>query len=189
MSGVFQSGYLVGKIKAAGNLKGSMSAPKIIGDTETVFILEDEAGTEVVGVLVDEVTAFDATENDIRTGKVAVTDSGVTVGTKEIPAYHTTEGARVIPKGQKIRIPIIKDERNLYDFTKLQVLICPFNGNVDGSVAVTMVAINDGVYRVLSSDKISIVIKDTESGQIDLDIINDSDGKFVVRFVTYKEIY
>ena len=55
------------------------------------FLLCDEAGTEVVAVVVGEETLFTATENDIRLGAVAATDKGVTTGEKFIPSYVVTE--------------------------------------------------------------------------------------------------
>ena len=66
-------------------------------DGTQMYILVDEDGTEVPAVLVEEETVFNATANDIREGMVAATDAGVIVGTKEIPAYITTEGVQAIP--------------------------------------------------------------------------------------------
>ena len=57
------------------------STPDSPGD---VFILVDEAGNEATAVYVEEATVFDATANDIRAGKIAATESGVTVGTLEV---------------------------------------------------------------------------------------------------------
>ena len=62
-----------------GNLVGG-----IVGYGKT-FILVDENNNEITGVVVDELTVFDATEDDIKLGKVAASDSGVIVGT------HTCE--------------------------------------------------------------------------------------------------
>ena len=45
------------------------------------FLLEDEDGTQVTGILVDELTIFTATAEDIKLGKVAGTDAGVVTGT------------------------------------------------------------------------------------------------------------
>lgn len=49
------------------------------------FILEDENGNQVTGIVVDEVTLLTATAEDIKEGKTACTDSGVIIGT------HTCE--------------------------------------------------------------------------------------------------
>ena len=58
-----------------GNLVGG-----ITGYCKT-FVLVDEDGNETVGVVVDELTLFDATAEDIKIGKTAATDSGVITGT------------------------------------------------------------------------------------------------------------
>ena len=62
-----------------GNLVGGITSN---GKT---FILVDEDGNEIVGTVVEEITMFDATAEDIKIGKVAATDSGIVVGT------HTCE--------------------------------------------------------------------------------------------------
>ena len=58
-----------------GNLVGGTSG---FGKT---FILVDENNNEFTGVVVDELTVFDATEEDVKLGKVAASDSGVIIGT------------------------------------------------------------------------------------------------------------
>ena len=58
-----------------GNLVGG-----IVGYGKT-FILVDENNNEFVGTVVEELTVFDATAEDIKLGKVAATDSGVVIGT------------------------------------------------------------------------------------------------------------
>lgn len=58
-----------------GNLVGG-----IVGYGKT-FVLVDENNNELTGVVVDELTVFDATAEDIKLGKVAGTDSGVVIGT------------------------------------------------------------------------------------------------------------
>lgn len=45
------------------------------------FLLEDENGNQLTGIVVDELTVFTATAEDIKLGKVAGTDSGVVTGT------------------------------------------------------------------------------------------------------------
>mgnify|MGYP003430264350 FL=1 len=64
-------------MKIVGNMVGCYSP---IGKT---FIIEDENGNEVTGIVVDQETVFTATAADIVKGKVAGTDDGVVVGTHE----------------------------------------------------------------------------------------------------------
>ena len=52
------------------------------------FMLQVNGGkTEIAATVVGEETVFDATPNDVRTGKTFATSSGVAVGTKDIPIY------------------------------------------------------------------------------------------------------
>ena len=62
----------------SGNMVGSYSA---IGKT---FILVDEDGNEITGVVVDKQTIFTATDDDVREGKVYASNDGVSVGTLQI---------------------------------------------------------------------------------------------------------
>ena len=57
------------------------------------YILTDTAGNEYFAVYTDSEVVLTATANDIRQGKVAVTDSGLTTGTM------IDEGGTVIPEG------------------------------------------------------------------------------------------
>lgn len=151
------------------------------------YILVDADGNEVPAVFVENETTFNATANDIRIGTTAVTDSGVTEGTKDIPAYHTTEGVAAIPVGSEfaIWIPLA----NRYDFTKLQAIICPFNQTPDKSVAAEKVAINNNVYAAGSAEALATVTVDHENKKIKLGITNNSATPFVIRYFTYKEEY
>ena len=58
-----------------GNLVGGFAV-----DCKT-YIIVDENNNELIGTVVDELTIFDATADDIKLGKVAASDSGVIVGT------------------------------------------------------------------------------------------------------------
>lgn len=151
-------------------------------DTQT-YILVDESGNEYPAVAVSEETVFDATANDIRQGKVAVTDSGVTTGTKEIPAYYTSEGVQAVPGGSAFTITNMKN----CEYTKLQALICKFNTSLSDSVATDKVSINDGVYAVDSTEIVATVTVDVENSTINLGITNEGTVPYVIRFFTYKE--
>lgn len=58
-----------------GNLVGG-----IVGYGKT-FIIEDENGKQLTGVITDEVITLTATVADIKAGKTAVIDSGIVTGT------------------------------------------------------------------------------------------------------------
>ena len=50
-------------------------------DIGKTFILVDENDNEYTGVVVDELTLFNATADDLKLGKIAASDSGVITGT------------------------------------------------------------------------------------------------------------
>lgn len=151
---------------------------------ERTYILVDDDGNEYAATLVDTETVFDATENDIRLGKVAATQAGVTEGTKEIPPYYTVEGYRVVTNGAHFVLPV-----KYYEYTKLQAIFCPFNTTMVDSVAAEKVALYDRVYPVRSTEAESDVSIDTENAWIDFGFSNDSGGIYLIRYILYKEIY
>lgn len=153
------------------------------GEEVNTYILVDENGVEVPAVLVDEKVTLTATANDIRIGTTAVTEEGVVTGEKEIPAYHTSEGYRAVPKGTKFTLPLPN-----YNYTKLQAIFCPFNTSMSNSVAAEKVAIENKVYSVRSATAEANVTKDETVGQIDFGITNSSNGVYLIRYFSYKEI-
>lgn len=58
-----------------GNLVGG-----IVGYGKS-FLLVDESGKELAGIVVDELTLLTATAEDIKLGKTAGTESGIVTGT------------------------------------------------------------------------------------------------------------
>lgn len=171
-----------------GLLKGRLTIPTRFTETVgTTYVLVDEYGNEIPAVMVEEATVFDATANDIRLGKIAATEKGVTEGTKEIPAYHTTEGIAIVTAGSEFAIWIPRENR--YDFTKLQAIICPYNKTIAESVSAEKVAIENNVYAAGSADVLASVSVDHENKKIKLGITNDGESPFVIRYFTYKEEY
>lgn len=133
-----------------------------------------------------EYTALTATADDIRVGTTAITEEGVIEGTKEIPAYHTTESTKIITAGESFSIQL--EKLDLYDYTKFQAIICTYNSSMSNSVAAEKVVINDNVYAVNSTDSLSTLTKDHDNKTIEFGITNNSDKLVIVRFFTYKEI-
>ena len=156
-----------------------------VNENTQTYILIDEDGNEIPAVLVEEKTVFTATANDIRLGTVAATETGVTTGEKVIPSYHTTEGYELIPSGSAFAIPF---GDKLYDFTKLQVIICPWAGSIAGSVAAEKVSLDENIYAVNSTESLAVVSRDSENLSINLNITNESENLYLVRYFTYKEI-
>lgn len=150
------------------------------------FIIEDENGNEFVGVVTDTVQVFTATDDDVRAGVVYAGDNGVSIGSKEIPTYHTCEGYKIITAGSGFVLNWRNS--NTYDYTKLQCIICPFNSSINNSVAAEKVVIEDNVYEVNSSESISTVIKDSQNYAIDIGIVNSTSTLYIIRYFTYREV-
>jgi hypothetical protein len=180
-------------------LKGSISASvhrlsgnvkavpgKLATVTETYLLLTEDGG-EIPAVAVDQEVVFTATANDIRLGAVAATASGVTEGTKDIPAYHTTEGIALIQHGSEFCITIRTADR--YNYTKLQAIICPYNTSMANSVAAQCVSVNGGVYAAGSATAIAEVTLDHENKRIKFGITNTYGVPCIIRYFTYKEEY
>jgi hypothetical protein len=160
-----------------GNATGGFGFPK-------TYILTDEHGNELTGVYVESETVFTATDNDVREGMVYASDSGVSVGQKNIPPYHTTTGKRLIKAGADFTIVL-----NNYDYTELQAMICNYGTSLVNSCSVDRVGINDNVYPVESTEVLSTITKDSSTRSINFGITNNTENKFVIRYITYKEIY
>jgi len=179
---ITQSAALVGKIVSAGCLSGKMNVGGVGAGESNTYLLVDDAGNEVPAVVVDEITAFTATENDIRQGMVAATDSGVTVGTKEIPPYLAHQGSKAVMAGKAFTI-----NGTNYDYDKLQAIICLYNSNMANSVAANMVVINNNVYAVQSVDSLAAVTKDDAAKAIVLNIINNTNKPQILRYLYLRE--
>ena len=158
----------------SGNLVGSYSQ---IGKT---FIIEYGDGNEITAVVVDQETVFTATDNDVREGYVYAGDSGVSVGSKNIPSYHTTYGYKFATPNKEIKISV--DE---FDFSNLFVTIATYDQTIENSVAVTYVAVDGSMYAVGSGEKISDITVDLENEQIDLGMTVSI--KSVVRYLVTRE--
>lgn len=153
-------------------------------DTQAkTYILMDEDGNEIPAVLVDEPVEITATANDIRIGTTAVTGDGVTVGTKEIPSYHTVSGYKLVTAGSKFTLAI-----KHYEYTKLQAILCGFNKTVANSISAEKVLIENHIYSVRSTAVESSVTIDAAKKQIDFGLTNDSGSIYLIRYFSYKEI-
>ncbi len=155
------------------------------GGPMQTFILVDEDGHEMECFLTEEEVELNATPNDIRIGMTAVTDTGVTVGEKEIPAYHTAEGYIVVTPGSVAQLKGVED----CDYTKMLALICSYNSTVANSVSTEKVCVNRTVYLVNSTDVVSTVTIDISNKSINFGVTNNSGKPQILRYIRYKEIY
>lgn len=164
-----------------GNTVGGTSPLKTV-------IIKDESGNEYVGVVTESETILTAVASeDIRAGKIAVTDSGIVTGSAIIPNYETTTGKKIIRAGSVFKL--ILSDNNTYDYTELQCIICPFHSSINNSVAAEQVIIGDNVYNANSTTIVAAVVKNSDDKSIDFNLTNTSDIPYIVRFFTYKELY
>lgn len=167
-------------ISAQGQLVGEIAGVKLGEEEYESYMLVYEDGTELPAVFVENEVVFTATENDIRKDTIAATAKGVTVGTKEIPAYHTIEGCKVVTVGSDFHLYTPN-----YDYTKLQAIICLFSTSLTESVSAEKVVINDKVYPVQSTIPEANVTINDMVGYIDLGITNTSDSRCVIRYLIF----
>lgn len=156
--------------------------------TPRTFMLEAEDGSMIAGVLAESDTTITADANDIREGKTAILDSGLITGKKVIPTYHTTEGIVIVPAGSTVKITDLNQELDLYDYSKLQAILCDFNSNFSDSVASRAVAINGNVYASLSTIALAEITLNHEEKSINFGIKNETGKPQILRYFTYKEI-
>ena len=163
----------------SGNLVGSYSS---LGKT---FILVDEEGNEITGVCVDNPVVFTAGDNDVREGMVYASDSGVSTGTKDIPAYRTEQGIYMVFSGEDF-VMMFSDDYDTYDYTELQCIIAPFNTNLEDSVASDRIVLNNMVYPTNSSVPLSSVSKDNDNKLIKFNITNNTNQDYLIHYFTYR---
>jgi len=163
----------------SGNMVGSYSQ---MGKT---FILVDENGAELTGVVVDQETIFTATDNQVYSGFVYAGDSGVSTGTREFISYRTAQGVQLIAPGSNYTIPL--SAYNRYDYTKFQCIITKYTSNSTDRMAAEKISLNDNVYEANSSVALSSITKNAETKSIDLNITNDTVDFYMIYFFKNKE--
>ena len=154
---------------------------------DNLYLIVDEHGNQLLATYMEQDEITSATPNDIRIGKTAVTENGLIEGTKEIPAYHVTEGIQMIQAGKEFRIRIKNKDR--YNYTKMQAIICPYNASLANSVSAEKVCINDNIYVVGDTTSIAEVTLDHDNQEIVFGITNETNNIFVIRYFSYKEEY
>ena len=152
-------------------------------EARNVYLVVSDDGEEFAQLITQEPVELTATANDIRLGTTAVTESGVVMGEKYIPAYHTRQGVKYVRPNIEFVLSFGDDQ---YDYTKLQAMTALFNTTLSNSVAVDRVVVEDGVYLPGTTEPISTVTKDDENKSINFGITN-GDSPSVIRYFTYRE--
>lgn len=159
-----------------GNVAGGFGNPK-------TYILTDNNGKEITGVLVDNVTVFDATPEDVRVDKVFASDEGVQTGV-DTKTYRTTMASRVIKPGESLSIPLTY--YNAYDYTKFQGVIVLYNTSYSTTVNTIGVTVGDSVFSIDTS-KLASITKNAETKSVDFNIVNTTTNTYEIFYSTYRE--
>lgn len=163
-----------------GNTVGCYSP---IGKT---FVITDDDGNEIIGVVTAQEQIFTATDNDVREGLTYASDDGVSQGSKTIPEYETVSGSQMIKPGCTFTIPLY--EKKAYDYTSFQCMVSLVDfDDLDNSVNTNMISVNDGVFEVNSTNKLSNVVKNFETQSIDLNMTNNTENSYFIHYFTYRE--
>lgn len=160
-----------------GNIAGGFGMPKMIEIT-------DDNGNTLIGTVTDSEVVFDATRDDVKIGKIFASADGVQEGI-DTRTYRTTHAWSLVLPGEDFSI--LLEEYDEYDYTKFQAMIAEFNTTSLDSTSVSKISINDSVYNVNSTTKLSDVTKNTSSKSIDLNITNNTNNTYIIHYSTYKK--
>ena len=179
-------------IKAALEAKGkeptealstyAQSITELDNEEQVSYVLANADGTQKVYAQLsskDPIT-LTATENDIRLGSTAITNEGYIEGAKDIPAYYSSYGEKVLQAGEEATITIHE-----YDYKSLMVTIAPYNTNIDGSTAIKYVSVDNAIYEAKDTTKLGDITTDTENERINLGI--SVTEKSVLRYFVVRE--
>lgn len=162
-----------------GNMAGCYSP---MGKT---FVLTDEDGNEITGVVTAQEQVFTATDRQVYSGFTYASNDGVSTGTREFIAYRTMQAVQLILPGDAYTIPLSEHDR--YDYTKFQCIITKYETEVADRMAAEKISLNDNIYESNSSVALSQVTKNATTKSIDLNITNDTDSVYMIYFFTYRE--
>ena len=148
----------------------------MVGGTSKISVVQMylEDGTVLEGVVADDAPALDATAQDIRKGKTAITTNGVTVG--EYAAQRAISSSISINAGDACVIPF---EDGTYDYAAFQCVIT-------SSGAIKYASINNKIVSV-DGTEISTITKDVNTKSINLNFTNDSEDIYEILYTTYRD--
>ena len=130
---------------------------------KTVYLFTPDDGTTTIyaQLVGQEKVDLNATPNDIRIGTKAVTNSGVVDGDKEIPAYYSSYGSKLVYEDTEVIITIPE-----YDFKSLMIHIASYNTKMSDSVSINAVSVGTEMFEAKTTTKLSDIIIDSTNEQI-----------------------
>lgn len=160
----------------------AQSISELDNEEQVSYVLSNADGSKKIYAQLSskEPITLTATENDIRLGSTAITNEGFVEGTKDIPAYHSWTGKKIIQAGQNVSLNIVD-----YDYTQIQVILSNYNTSIDNSVEVVASSIEDSVYEAKTTTKLADISIEASSETINFGIT--ADVKSVLRYFIIKE--
>lgn len=151
-------------------------------DEVTYCVTVDGENKKYAQLYRSEKVTLTATANDIRIDTSAITDTGYTEGTKDIPVYHSRYGKKILLSGKEA---VISNPE--YDYKELMASIATYNSSTTDSVSVQYSSVDNALYEAKTTTKVSDITKDSTNLQINLGTTVSE--KSVLRyFVTREEI-
>lgn len=179
-------------IKSALEAKGKEPTDKLSTYPELINELDNEEQVSYVLANADgsqkiyaqlssrEPIKLTAGANDIRLNTSAITNEGYTEGTKDIPAYFSGYGKKILPANTEVTIT-----NHEADYKSIMITISSYNTSMSDSVNVKYSSVDNSIYETNSTNKISDITKDTSNEQIKLGITVTE--KSVLRYFVVRE--
>ena len=160
----------------------AQSISELDNEEQVSYVLANADGTQKIYAQLSskEPITLTATENDIRLGSTAITNVGYTEGAKDIPAYHSMYGKKIIQAGQEASLTNYE-----YDYKNLMVTIAPYNSSIGESTSINYVSVDDAMYEAKNVAKLADITKDASSETINLGITVTE--KSVLRYFVVRE--
>ena len=151
-------------------------------DEQNTYVITNADGTQRAYAVKSSETpvTLTATANDIRLGTTAVTNEGYTEGKKDIPAYQTRAGRKIIQAGEKVTLDLVD-----YDYTKIQATLATYNESITQSTTVVSVTVDNTIYAVGTTTKQADITKNDSLQTVDFGIT--ADVKSVLRYFIMRE--
>lgn len=148
---------------------------KIGGERDAKTYIIEGNGVELIGVVVDEFTMFDASSYDVRTGKVFACNEGVMVGSNDAPSFRFTNGISEIAPGDKFLFKVVPHDH--LNYTILTCMIAP----VSNPYKIDRVVIEGNVFNS-EGVKIAEAVVDEVNKVVDLNIVNNTAEPYLLYF-------
>jgi hypothetical protein len=131
---------------------------------------------------VDEYTELTATCEDVAVGKVFACDEGICVGTNDYTCCRVAHGEHEVYPGVEFMITL--ENNHQWDYTYFTGMIYP--KREDGKKIIEKIIMDDGVYD-LTGKKVADVTKDAGEQTVRLNLVNMTDGIYILSYFTYRE--